>query len=71
MWQILPLVAGTETRRMIDGGDVDAGVLACSQSIGLVDEIEPVADVIAGMVREAMKIRERLVGSPPGQTAGA
>jgi nitronate monooxygenase len=59
MWQILPLVAGTETRRMIEGGDVDAGVLACGQGIGLVDEIKPVADVIAGMVREAEAIRER------------
>jgi nitronate monooxygenase len=57
MWQILPLVAGTETRRMIEGGDVDAGVLACSQGIGLVDEIKPVAEVIEGMVREAEAIR--------------
>jgi len=58
MWQILPLVAGTETRLMLQGGEVDAGVLACSQSIGLVEEIRPVADVIAGMVREAEAIRD-------------
>ena len=60
MWQILPLVAGTETRRMIDGGDVDAGVLACSQSIGIVDEIRPVAEVIGDMVRQAAEIRAAL-----------
>jgi nitronate monooxygenase len=61
MWQILPLVAGTETKRMIAGGEVDAGVLACSQSIGIIDEIKPVADVIGDMVREAAAVRDRMM----------
>ncbi|MFN2185313.1 MAG: NAD(P)H-dependent flavin oxidoreductase [Anaerolineae bacterium] len=60
MWEILPLVAGTETRRMIEGGDLDAGVLACSQSIGIVREVRPVADVIAGMIHQAEEIQSRL-----------
>ena len=60
MWEVLPLVAGTETRRMIEGGDVDAGVLACSQSIGIVGEVRPVADIIGDMVREAAEIRVAL-----------
>jgi len=60
MWEILPLVAGTETRRMIEGGDVDAGVLACSQSIGTVHEVLPVVDVIQGMVHQAEEIRAGL-----------
>lgn len=60
MWEILAVVAGTETKRMYEGGDVDAGVIACSQAIGVVHEIKPVAEVIEGMVREAAAIRERL-----------
>jgi NAD(P)H-dependent flavin oxidoreductase YrpB (nitropropane dioxygenase family) len=60
MWEILSIVAGTETRRMYEGGDVDAGVIACSQSIGIVDEIKPVADVIAEMVQEAVEIAGKL-----------
>jgi nitronate monooxygenase len=60
MWQILPLVAGTETKRMIRGGDVDAGVLACSQSIGLVTAVRPVAQIISDMVHEAARARERI-----------
>jgi NAD(P)H-dependent flavin oxidoreductase YrpB (nitropropane dioxygenase family) len=60
MWDVLPLVAGTETRRMIEGGDVDAGVLACSQSIGIVDEVRPVTEIIGDMVREAAEIRVAL-----------
>ncbi len=60
MWEILPIVAGDATRRMYEGGDVEAGVIACSQSIGVVRQVEPVAHVIAAMVREAAVIRERL-----------
>lgn len=62
MWEILPVVAGTETKRMFKEGDADAGVLACSQSIGIVRQIKPVAEVIGEMVREAAAIRERLAG---------
>jgi NAD(P)H-dependent flavin oxidoreductase YrpB (nitropropane dioxygenase family) len=60
MWQILSLVAGTETRRMIQDGEVDAGVIACSQSIGIVTEIQPVASVIQGMVHQAAAVRDQL-----------
>ena len=58
--EILALVAGTETKRMLEEGDVDAGVIACSQGIGLVREIKPVAEVISGMVQEAAAIAARL-----------
>ena len=58
MWEILSIVAGTETRRMYEEGEVDAGVIACSQSIGLVRQVKPVADVIGEMVREAAAIWE-------------
>ena len=60
--EILALVAGTETKRMFKEGDVDAGVIACSQSIGLVREIRPVAEVISGMVREAAALAAGLGG---------
>jgi len=60
LWEILSLVAGTATKQMFKEGDVDSGVIACSQSIGIVSEIRPVAEVIEGMVQEAAAIRERL-----------
>ncbi len=58
--EILSVVAGTATKRMLAGGDVEAGVIACSQSIGLVGEIRPVAEVIAGLVHEAEEGLRRL-----------
>jgi NAD(P)H-dependent flavin oxidoreductase YrpB (nitropropane dioxygenase family) len=62
LWEILSIVAGTETKRMYEEGDVDAGVIACSQSIGGVREVKPVAEVIRGMVQEAAEVAGRLVG---------
>ena len=58
--EILSVVAGTATKRMYEGGDLDAGVIPCSQSIGLVHEIKPVAEVIDGIMREASEILGRL-----------
>jgi nitronate monooxygenase len=57
MWEILSLVAGTKAKKMYQEGDVDTGVIACSQSIGMLHEVRPVADVIEGMVRDAARIR--------------
>jgi len=58
--EILALVAGTETRRMLQDGDVDAGVIACSQSIGLAHEIQPVAEIITNIIHQATKTATHL-----------
>jgi NAD(P)H-dependent flavin oxidoreductase YrpB (nitropropane dioxygenase family) len=58
--EILSVVAGTATKRMYEGGDLDAGVIPCSQSIGRVHEIKPVAEVIDGIMQEASKTLGRL-----------
>jgi len=60
MGEILSVVAGTATKRMYEDGDLDAGVIPCSQSIGLVHEVKPVAQVIEAMMREASEILGRL-----------
>jgi len=53
LWEIFNIVAGTETKKMYREGDTSAGVIACSQSIGLVSEIESVSTVINDMVDQA------------------
>ena len=58
--EILSVMAGTRTQLMFEEGDVDIGVMACSQSIGLVREVKPVIDVIEEMVQEALAIHNRL-----------
>ncbi|UCC64023.1 MAG: nitronate monooxygenase, partial [Anaerolineae bacterium] len=34
LWEILSAVAGTASKQMYEGGDVDSGVVACSQGVG-------------------------------------
>jgi nitronate monooxygenase len=58
--EILAVVAGAATKQMYEDGDVDAGVLPCSQDVGVVHEILPVADVIEGMVLGAGELLARL-----------
>jgi NAD(P)H-dependent flavin oxidoreductase YrpB (nitropropane dioxygenase family) len=60
LMEILSVVAGTETKCLISEGDLDSGVIACSQSIGIVCEIQPVAEVIREMTREAAAIAEQM-----------
>ncbi|OGO16995.1 MAG: 2-nitropropane dioxygenase [Chloroflexi bacterium RBG_16_48_8] len=55
--EILSAAAGMKLKTMIQGGDIDAGVIACSQGIGLIHEIKSVEEVIRGMVAEAAAIR--------------
>jgi len=59
--EILSAAAGEKLKAMINSGEIDAGVIACSQGIGLVHEIKTVREVIEGMVREAMDIGEGLL----------
>ncbi len=61
--EILPVVAGTRTREMMDEGDVDAGVVACSLAVGLINEIKPVSRIIQDVVAEAAEIAAGLVAA--------
>jgi nitronate monooxygenase len=58
--EILSVVAGTATKRMYEDGDLNAGVIPCSQDVGIVHQIKSVSDVINGMVQEAAEIVARL-----------
>lgn len=58
--EILKLVAGTESKRMYKEGDISAGVMACSQSVGMMGEIKTVEEVISGMMAEAESLRNEL-----------
>jgi nitronate monooxygenase len=58
--EILSIVAGVKLKEMIEGGNVEAGVLACSQGIGLIHELRSVEEVIVGMIQEAGRIQKKL-----------
>ncbi len=62
MDEILSVAAGTRLKSMLENGKVDEGVIACSQSIGRVNEIKSISEVIEDMVREAEEVRKKLGG---------
>jgi nitronate monooxygenase len=51
--EIIKVVAGSLTRNMFETGDPDAGIIVCSQDIGIISEIKTVGEIVAGMAREA------------------
>ncbi|MDD3717588.1 MAG: nitronate monooxygenase family protein [Actinomycetota bacterium] len=60
---ILAIVAGSNTRSMLERGEVDLGVLACSQSVGIIHDIKTVREVLTEMVAEAEAIARRLASA--------
>lgn len=58
--EILSVVAGDAAKRMFDEGDVNSGIIACSEGIGIVDEVKPVAEVIKGIIADAEDILKRM-----------
>ena len=60
--EIIRVVAGSLTHSMIETGDPDAGIIVCSQDIGIIHDIRPVSEIVAGMVREAERVAGLLGG---------
>jgi len=54
--EILTIVAGANARYAYNEGDLDTVVISCSQSIGNIHEIKPVAEVIHAILQEATTI---------------
>ncbi|MDY6795743.1 MAG: nitronate monooxygenase family protein [Actinomycetota bacterium] len=67
---IIKIVAGVITRRMYGEGDADSGVIPCSQSVGIIHELKPVAQVIGGIMREAEAVARRLAPEDMKSTSG-
>jgi NAD(P)H-dependent flavin oxidoreductase YrpB (nitropropane dioxygenase family) len=58
--EIIKVIGGKVTREMFLSGDPDAGIIVCSQDVGIIHDIKPVKEVIEDMVREAELIADRL-----------
>ena len=53
---IRPLVAGTQNRKVLQDGEMDAGAWSCGMVAGLIHDIPTCKDLIEGIVREAEQI---------------
>jgi len=57
---LIPLIKGENNKKMFETGDLEAGTLACGQAVGQAREIQPVADIIESIVRQARAAAGRI-----------
>ena len=58
--ELLPYVSGTSARKMYETGDLDAGTVSCSQSIGLMKRVMPAKEIVQEMMAEAEAVHARI-----------
>ncbi|MEI6447147.1 MAG: nitronate monooxygenase family protein [Actinomycetes bacterium] len=66
--EIAPLVSGARGRKVYETGDLDAGVWSAGLSLGLIDDIPTVAELVERILLEAEQI---IQGRLEGTLAGA
>ena len=54
------IIKGERGRRVMEDGELDAGLALCGLNVGLIEEIQTVQEVIEGMVDMARSALERL-----------
>ncbi len=60
--EILTVVGGAYTREMLRSGDPQSGVIACSQCVGIMNDIKPLRELFNEIVTDAEAILHRLAG---------
>lgn len=58
--ELFSVISGENTKRMFNGGEIDAGILACGQGIGMCREILSVEELFSQMVTRAAEISQNL-----------
>lgn len=59
--EILPLVSGLKGKQLIEEGNIEAGILACGQVIGLIEDCPSVQEIIHGIIKQGVDVRKRLL----------
>lgn len=59
--ELAPLISGERGRQLLQGGDLEEGLLTCGQAVGLIRDIPTVRELIETIISEArMLIQNRL-----------
>jgi nitronate monooxygenase len=61
--EIFSVVAGVNTKKMYDEGDLDAGVLSCGQGVGLTHDIPSMQELFDRMMAEAEGVVRRFAAA--------
>ncbi len=57
---LLQIIAGENTRKMYENGDLDAGTTSCGQGVGLIHDIPTVRELFERIMQEAEAVKNRL-----------
>ena len=57
---LIPLISGAEGRDAMAKGDLDRGMMACGQVVGLIHDIPTVKEAVDNIINGARAILERL-----------
>lgn len=57
--ELAPMLAGQEGERLVESGELDHGLLACGQVVGLARDIPSVKEIIDSIISEAEEMMER------------
>jgi NADH:quinone reductase (non-electrogenic) len=60
--ELYDVIKGENAKRMFDEGDIDAGILACGQGVGLARDIPTIKELFDRMVVQALDTITRLAG---------
>ena len=60
--ELLPMITGLRGKEALEEGDINKGVIACGQIVGLIHEIPSVREVIETIITEAKAVEQRLQG---------
>jgi nitronate monooxygenase len=58
--ELLPFISGERSKQSYISGDVNDGVFACGQAVGLIHDIPSVKELIDGIINDARLINQRL-----------
>ena len=58
--EVLPLVSGQRGKELMETGNINAGVLACGQVIGLIQDAPSVQEIMDRIMSEAQETRQKL-----------
>ena len=58
--ELIALASGAHGKNLLEQGDVESGLLACGQAVGLIGEILPVEQIVKGIITETVEIIRRL-----------
>jgi nitronate monooxygenase len=54
--ELLPLIGGERARAAMATGDIDYGILACGQVVGLLEDVPTIKEVVDNVISGAEKI---------------